>query len=479
MFKLLISKLCFILVADTLSKTYIMKLFYLAIATTLMSLSLGITSAQESKNALEYRRSSLTMVLAEDDGLGKSKDMVIKSYESYPFPDKYNLHQINDKKFDPASMKLTVEDYRSAGFYNDTLRTFKDFMLALKKPFNAVRYVAADSSAAVLEPSDKELLQIYLGKYIKEKGLAKQIAATWFNRKADGSMDWSVIQERGKYSASAEKSDQAESAALQVDYLMDWDLLTNTYTIFHKMEFYENEPVARLIRDIAKVEAMKKLAGKPEILITKTMEGIDKIYETTKEGYTVKCNAFLYQLDWNEEVATKAKKYLFSNTVDSKTAWDTADIFKMIFVGKITSASIVTFKIGEKRTEAQIIDLQIKRTMDNALAKLQKEYVQFRPVSPISSIEPLTARIGMKEGVEPGQKFEILEVEFNNLGMPVYVQKEKITVDKKTPVWDNRQGSDQEQVTDESGASVKAPEFTTFKGGKKAQPGLSYIRLIK
>lgn len=431
-----------------------------------------------SQEELDYRRSSLTMVLIEDD-LGKSKDLIIKSYEANPFPDKYNNHEIKDKKFDPSSMQLTIEDYQRAGFYNDTLRTMKDFLMAKKKPLNSIRYVAADSSAAVLEPTKKELLQIYLDKYIREKDLAKQLVATWFNRKDDGSMDWSVIQERGKYSASAEKRDDAKEAALETDFLMDWDLLSNTYTIFNKMEFYENEPAAALIRDAAKAEAMVQLAGKPEVLVNKTMDGIDKVYEKTKEGYTVKCTSFLYQLDWNEEIAEKAKNYLFNNNIDSKMAWDTTSIFNMNFVGKITSSSIVTFKIGETRTEEQIIDLQIKRTMDNALAKLQKEYVQFRPVSPISSVGPLTARIGMKEGLEPGQTYEILAIEFNEFGLPMYKQIGKVSVDKKAPVWDNRQGADQEPNLDESGNPIENPEFTTFTGGKKAEPFIHFLRLVK
>jgi hypothetical protein len=428
---------------------------------------------------ITYRRSSLTMVLIEDDKLGKSKDLVIKAYESNPFPDKYNNHVIKDKKFDPGKVKITTEDYLNSGFYKDTLRSPKDFLMAKKKPFNTIRYLKADNSEAVLEPSSEELLQIYLDKYIKEKDLAKQVVGTWFNRTENGKMDFDVIKERGKYSASAEKLDEAKEAALEVDFLMDWDLISNTYTIFHKMQFFENEPVAAAIREAAKAEALAQLEGKPEVLLKKALEGIEKVYEKTKEGYTVKCISYLYQLDWNDEIAQKAKSYLFNNEVDPKTAWDTTSLFKMNFVGQITSNSIVTFKLGEKRTEEQIIDLQVKRTMDNALAKLQKKYVQFRPVAPVSSVEPLTARIGMKEGLEPGQTYEILKLEFDQFGIPKYKQKGTVKVEKKQPIWDNRQGADEEELLDENGAPVQKREFTQFAGGKNAEPYINFLRLIK
>ncbi len=431
--------------------------------------------AQEIKdNTTNYRRSSLTMVLIEDD-LGKSKDLIIKSYEDNPFPDKYNKHDIKDKKFDPSSMKLTIEDYKSAGFYNDTLRTTKDFLMAKKKPNNAIRYLTDDKSAAVLEPTKKELLQIYLDKYISEKDLAKQVAATWFNRKDDGSMNWELIKERGMYSAAEFKKDQASTVADETSFLLDFELIGNTYTIFNKMEFYENEPVAAAIRDVAKIKATEELAGKPDIFLQKALEGIDKVYEKTKEGYTVKCTSFLYQFNWNEEIAKKVDGIFNLDDQGRKIAWDTTSIFKMNFVGQITSASIVTFKLGETRTEEQIIDLQIRRTMDNALAKLQKKYVQFRPVSPVISIEPLTARIGMKEDLEPGQKFEILEMSYDKNKQPTWKSVGKVSVDKKVPVWDNRQGA--EPNLDSDGNPL--PEATVFKGGSKAQPGLSFIRLLK
>ena len=147
----------------------------------------------------------------------------------------------------------------------------------------------------------------------------------------------------------------------------------------------------------------------------------------------------------------------------------------MEFLGKVSSSSLVTFKIGEQRTESEIIDLQIKRTVDNALAKLQKEYVQFRPVSPIYSTEPVTAKIGLKEGVEPKQKFEILEMSFNEIGIPEWKNVGNVSVDKNAIIWDNRQGS--EIQSDEEGNAL--PSYTIFSGGKKAISGLHYIRLIK
>ena len=61
------------------------------------------------------------------------------------------------------------------------------------------------------------------------------------------------------------------------------------------MTFFVNEPAARLVRDAAKIETAKKLAGKPDILLQKAYEGIEAVYNKTKEGYTVICNNYLYK----------------------------------------------------------------------------------------------------------------------------------------------------------------------------------------
>lgn len=450
---------------------------YFSKAVIISFFSIAVFQCFSQSSAIDYRRSSLTMVLIENNKLGKDKELITKAYYSNPFPEKYNNHIITDKVFDPEKLKLTTQDYLDAGFYKDTLKTIKDFLGAAKKPLNPLRYVAKDSSKAVQEPSPEELNNIYIQKYIKEKGLAKQIVSSWFNIKSDGNYDWELIKERGRYSASAQKTEQAATAAQSTDFLMDFDLIGNTYTVFNKMTFFENEPAARLVRDAAKIETAKKLAGKPDILLQKAYEGIEAVYNKTKEGYTVICNNYLYQLVWNDSIAQKAKTDIFNGTTVNMQAYNASDLFKMVYVGKTTVSSIVTFKIGEKRTQEQIIDLQVKRTLDNALAKLQKEYVQFRPVSPIASVAPVTAQIGLKEGVEPGQSFEILEQSFNKLGLPEWKSIGKVSVDKNAPIWDNTAGA--EVKLDEKGVEIKTPSFTTFKGGKNAQVGLHYIRLIK
>jgi hypothetical protein len=441
----------------------------------LFTLLLGIVYNAFTQAPTDYRRSSLSFILLENPSLGQSRDLVVNAYMENPFPDQFNQHKIDDSRFEVEKIQLSTQDYLNAGWYVDTLRTAGDFLKALKKPLNPLRYLNAEQTVAIQEPTESQILQIKLQKFIYEKQIAKQMVATWLNRDPEsGKMNFSTLIERGKYSASAEKMDELKTVADESIFLKDFDLIGNTYVCFNKMDFYPNEPVARMIRDAAKETAIKELTGKPQILLDKALALADTIYEKTKVGYTVSCNSFLYSLVWNDSISNKVKSYFFNENINPKTAWDTTTLFRLTYVGNTVSSSIVTFKIGETRSEEQIINLQVRRTVDNSVAKLQKEYVQFRAVAPVSSIGPLTARIGLKEGLQPKDKFEILEMGMNELGLPMWNSIGTVSVDGSLPIWDNRQGAEVE-ITDPNSSKVS---FTTFSGGKKAQVGLHYLRAL-
>jgi hypothetical protein len=454
---------------------YFMNKNFLTKTLILFFLSGSVIQCFSQSSPVNYRRSSLTRVLVESDGLGKDRDLVIKAYNANPLPDKYNTHKTKDKEFNVNTMKLTTQDYLDAGFYKDTLKTIKDFLGAAKKPLNPLRYLGKDSTKAVQEPNKQELLNIYISKYIKDKKIAKQLVSSWYNRSNDGRMDYELLKERAAYTARVDETTGGDSKqALEDKLIKDIDIVKNTFVVFNNMEFYENEPAARLIRDLAKKETMKKLAGKPQMLIDKAFLGIDNVYNKTKEGYTVKCNTYLYQLNWDEDVAKKTKDWFITGDSTLRTKiWDSTNLYKLNFVGKTISSSIV---VGGKKSLQEIIDLQVNRTLDNAMSKLQKEYVVFRPVTPMASVNPITAYIGTKEGVEPGQTYELLKSVDDKFGIPHWESAGKVKVNKNLQIFDNVIGA--EPKLDDKGNVIEGSKFTTFDGGKKASQ-FWYLRLVK
>ncbi len=431
-------------------------------AILLTCLFIALTSIDINAQEINYRRSSLHLILIESDNF-PNKESVMSSYNSYPFPDRYNEHNIGIKSFNPANYKITDAEREANGS-------------AKSKLGKLTSKAVSESSNGMIDSVARDL-PLQIEKFIKDNQIAKKVAAKWFNRKDDGTIDYELIKQRGAYSASAEDKDMANATASASDYLLDFELIGNSFVVFNKQTFVSNEIAARIIRDIA----LSKADSIPnEQLKQKAIEGANKIYERTKEGYTVITKSWLYQLNWNEEVATTFKSYFLNEKIDSKAAWDTTTLFKLNFIGDEVSSALVTFSLKTKRTENEIIDLAVKRNIDNVFSKLQKKYEVFRPVSPVTTVGPVTARIGKKEGLEPGQTFDVLESRKDpKTGAYKYESIGTVKVSKKAPIWDNRIGSKEEPELDESGNPIVTPEFTTFDGGKKVQPGMHFLRLKK
>ena len=154
-----------------------------------------------------------------------------------------------------------------------------------------------------------------------------------------------------------------------------------------------------------------------------------------------------------------------------KTAGDVVDFSTLSvdfeFIGDEKATSLVTFSLKEKRTEQQIIELSTIRNLDKVYSKLQKKYDVFKPKSPIIIEDgKIYAQIGMKEGLEGGESFDVLEeiADPETYEMIGYKKVATIKVDKKQ-VWDNRFGASEENPQDFN--------KTLFKGkAKKLSSGM-------
>ena len=431
--------------------------------------SIALSAQEVDKSQIKYRRSSLNMILLEAETF-PMKDVVLGSWANYPFPSKYNNHNLNDRSISLESMNLTDQELMANGYLKDTLRSPLDILKATAK-LQGLRYLTADSSVAVALPTEKVMYQLKIDKILNQKQIAKQLVSKWFNRTADGKFDGSLIEERGLYNANQQDVSVANTASRGATALKTagFELIQNTFTTFTKIDFFENEPVARLVRDIAKRELMKKMATAPAIVVDKAMKLIDLGYEKAKDGYTLVSKTWLYQLDWNDTVSTQ-----FWSIYDSPSDFDKADFFKMKFVGSNYNTSTILFS-KEGRTIEQMIDIALVRNIDNTFAKLQKEYDVFKPKVPILSLDPVTADIGTKEGIKGGEKFEILEQIIDpETGASSYKTIGKVKVDKKK-VWNNEYNlNDGKEVElDKDGNPIPQLTATSFKGGSsKLYPGL-------
>jgi hypothetical protein len=445
-----------------------MKKFLLAILVLICILPVLQVSAQNATQDLKYRRSSLSMILIESESF-PNKEAVMGSWNNYPFPDKYNKHAIDLKSFNINSIELSEQDLLSAGFLKDTLKNPLQILKATSS-LKPLKYLNSEETIAIVLPTEKQEYQLKIDKVIRESKLANKLVASWFNKDATGKFDMSLIEKRGQYNATELEANIAKGQIRSTASLGDAgiELIGNTFVTFTKLDFKENEPVVRAIRDAAKAEIEKSMAGKPEILKNKALQTADAAYEKAKEGYSLWTKTWLYRLNWNDSTAEVFYKDLWANPA----AFEKSDLFNLEFVGVQYNQSLVTFKIGETRTQEQLIDLALIRNVDNAFAELQKKNDVFKPKIPVLTTNPITAQIGMKEGLSGGEKFDVLELTVNpKTGLTEYKKVGTAVADKKI-VWDNRYNAGQKseaELLDKDGNPITG---TTFKSSKDIQPGM-------
>lgn len=438
---------------------------------SILVFGLTFVNAQNTDQGLKYRRSSLSMILIETDNL-PNKQSVIKSWDNYPFPEKYNEHDIITKSINLNSIEISKQDLMDAGYYKDTLKNPLKILMALKNIQNELVYLNSENTVAVELPGEAKRNQLKIDKVLKENQIGKQMVSEWFNRSPAGDFDLSLIQSRGSYNASEMEASIAQGTETGMAALGDAgeQLIRNSFLTFSKLEFIENEPVARIVYDEVKKNIVEELAGKPQILIDQANKAALAVYEKTKEGYSLWSKTWLYQLDWNDSIQAE----FYTNIWSNKKAFDESNLFQMKFVGSQYNQSLVTFKLGEKRTQDQIIDLALVRNLDNAFAKLQKNNDVFKPLVPVLSSKPIAAQIGMKEGLEGGETFDVLELKMKD-GRSVYTKVGSVKVDKKV-VWDNRYNAG-ESPSPQIGKDGNPIAATVFKGGK-AENGM-LLKLVK
>ena len=406
-----------------------MKKLIFAVTISFYSIFAIAQDNQKEMKETKYRRSSLHTILMESSSFPK-KDQVINAYYSADFPDKYDNHNIGQKSFNPE--KYTTD---------------------------------------TVESKTPEVIE----KYLKDEQIAKKLVAKWYNRQPDGSVDGNLISERGAFNASFldVKTAAASNMGKSLISAAGEELLSNTFVVVSKMKFVENEPIARVIRD----GVILSLNNANELVRNIGVKAAEKIYEKTKEGYSVWTTSYLYKLKWTPEIKAIFENEMYADkesiTPAIKAKFDNnTDLFQMEFVGSQKSTTLVTFSLKEKRTEEQIISLSVTRNIEKVYAKLQKNFDVFKPKVPLYTGEPITAKIGLKEGIEGGDKFEVLEAVMDEkTGKIEYKSVGTIKVDGDK-IWDNRKNLGDEAPVE------GAVDRTTFKGGKKFYPGL-LIRQLK
>ncbi len=405
-----------------------MKTFTISLVILLFLPLLTIGQKKIEREAV-YRRSSLYPLMIVEPSR-KYADIIQKTFFESPIPDKFNNHVLKSRGIDngiPPELKKREEKVKAQ--------------------------------------------EVHITNYLNTNDIAKKMVAKWFNRKENGCFDMNLVAERGSYNASEMDVDLAKSSKRGMALLGDAgeELIKNTFVVVNDFDYVSKEEVADKVK--AGLGLLKEVT---ELVTDEKIETslVDETATTFGKGYVVRTTSYLYQLEWNDSIAAVFyNDYWMSEGSQNearKKAFENSDIFKLKLVGWEVAWADLQATVYTKKSEEDLITIASLRAIDAVIAKLQRKYEVFRTKTPLSSVDPIAAKIGLKEGLEKGDKFEVLEQIMTNEGRTQYKRKGIIKVNKDH-IWDNR------YMAGESGDDANPAsqlEFTTFKGSGKYYEGM-------
>lgn len=401
------------------------------ISACLLVAAVGNAVAQD--NAMDYRRSSIYSLLVNHTDQQFASE-IKEAFLQIPVPDKFNDHNL--------SVKVLELDKKLSGANRDR------------------------------ENED-------ITAFLNNNMVASRLVARWFNRDAStGVCDMELVKERGLYNATEFDKQLAARSARGIALLQDAgeELIGNTFVIVNDIRYVDRNKRAkaagatlRILGSIASIAT--------GVNVDDLTDNVSDMVETIK-GFSVKINTFLYKLEWTDEQAALFYQEQYTAKPDATKRDNFVAArgnYRLRYVGKVESKGGTTSFMGIKENEPVVmVRKACQRAIDENVVDLQRQYIEFRTKSPLVSVEPLTAYVGMKEGVAAGSKFEVLQPVEKEDGTYDY---ERVGVIEPIPglIWDNR------FMAVEEGAAGATLGYTTFRtvSGKNFAKGMLIREMSK
>jgi hypothetical protein len=387
----------------------------------LLLVSAFTTQAQTNSTDMKYRRSSLYTMMVED-ATRERADVIKKSFMDFQLSDKFNNHNLDNRTM-------------------------------------VAKANAKDQDANI-------------DSFLIAKGVARDIVAKWFDRSAKGTFDMKLIAERGSYNATEMDASIAKKSKKGLAMLADAgeELIGNTFILVSDYKYVNKEEVAKKTKRglgaLGSIAAVVPGAGN----VTTATNVASTAATVAGKGYVVKTTSYLYQLRWNDSIASVFynEMWMDEGSFDEKkkALFDKTKMFSLNYIGSDVAWADVQSTVFTKKSDDELIIMATNRALDAVIAKLQRNHEEFRTKTPLFSTDPLAAKIGLKEGLESGDKYIVLEQRMDEEGRTTYEKIGMIKVDG-SQIWDNRYMA----TGDSTGQTVDRTLFNKVSG-KDFYPGL-------
>ena len=413
----------------------------------------------QAQNDLSYRRNSLATLLVyhPEDEFGPE---IYKAFDSLPIPDKYDDHTIAGYRIIDNSTIWGVQR-KDSGYYKATY--------------------GHQLTAAELQKNAQ-----FTENLLNEKQLGKLMVAKWFglsgNSVDSATFNTELIQTRGQYNANDVDVALALQTTRGLASLSDAgeELLGQTFVLVNDITYVTAEQEAQA----AKV-AMGVIGGLLDAFTggssgRQVAQAAGAIADSFT-GFKVKTHSYLYQLEWNDSIAAIFYQFHYTGKPDPakiQAFLDDKTTYRLKYVAheyEFDKKSVLKGKYS--RTE--LVRTICARSMDKNIVALAKQYEDFKVKTPVykvltnerGKVEGYAAKIGMKEGIDEGSKFQVVQrIQDPETGKTKYKYVATVKA-KKGSIWDNRYNAVLEEA---DGATLPYTTFTKTAGGE-ILPGMLLI----
>jgi hypothetical protein len=423
------------------------------------SIAQTINKDDRKMQSTKYRRSSIYTIMIDDAGLVKA-DTIKSSFMSAPIPDKFNDQTLSIRSFSPKDYPLTAAEQLQKNNLGKSLG----------------KGILSDLSGGLVDTTGVKDLPLIIQNFFKANKIPQQLVGKWFNRDANGNFNMDLVADRGQYDATEMQASIAKATVRGTSLLADAgeELIGNTFVVVSRFKYVKKEEVMKAAK--RGLGMLEKYGGQYGQMIAKVG---NVAADVASKGYVIQTSTYLYKLSWNDSISNIFYQNYWmdasNNSPERKSAFDTTSLFKLELVGLDKAWADLQSTIFTKKSEEDLIRIATIKAVDAVIAKLQKKHDVFKTKTPLFTVDPLTAKIGLKEGLEKGDKFEVLEQTIDDNGRTKYVRKGVVKVGDQ--IWDNRYMAAEEQKAD-STSNKPIIDRTIFKGGEKFYPGL-LLRQIK
>ncbi len=429
------------------------------VALILLTLCVGCGAFSQTSGALAYRRNALAMTLVyhPEDEFGPQ---IFKAFDSLPVPDKYDDHTIRNARTIDNSKIYGVQP-NASGYYKATY-------------------------GHQLTSSELRANALYTEQLLNDAEVAKSMVAAWFGLQGetveDATFNTTLIQERGQYNATDVDVELALQTVRGVAALSDAgeELIGQTFILVNDITYVTAEQEAQAAKAV--INGLGSLfdafTGGD---LGKTVSNVSGQIADSFTGFKVKTHSYLYQLVWNDSVAAVFYQQHYTATPDPKKVQaflDDKTTYRLRYVAHEYEFDKKSVLKGQyERTE--LVRTICARSMDKNIVALAKQYEDFKVKTPVyqvlsdehGRVMGYAAKIGMKEGISDGSKFQVVQRVINpetNKTTYRYVATVKAV---KGKVWDNRYNAVREHA---DGATLPYTTFTKVSGGE-ILPGMLLI----